>query len=248
MPAFPALAAFIASIVGYPMPVLCQPLPEGTAISYQISAPQFGSLTVNTQPLPANLAGVTVTLGAPVGWALTITVGGQTVTLPPIPASTPVTALEPSHPAGYVYIPIFIALINCDGWTSADPTQRGQTLLTAIHEAMHAKYADGDEALTECRALQALPAHLSALWPGAYDPGAAPPEPVLPVRDARWRKSHPAAWLRLLTAYRHRYLQWQPVEAHWATASSTWGSYEAIINAALQMDAGEPAQYHGATC
>lgn len=247
MPAFPALAAFIAGIVGYPIPVVCQPLSQGSAITYQVSG-QFGVATVNTQQFAGTEAGVTQFLGILYGYTITVTVAGQAVTLPPVPPDTPITDENPSHGAGYVGIPMFIALANCDGWTSTEPTQRGQTLLTAIHEAMHAKYADGNEALTECRAMQALPTELAALWPNVSDPGAEPPEPLQPTETARWKKSHPAAWRRLLAAYRARYARWQPVGAQWLNASSDWSNYQAILQAAAQMDSSEPAQYHGAIC
>jgi hypothetical protein len=202
LPAFPALAAFIASIVGYQIPVVCQPLTQGTAITYQVSG-QLGTATLNTQPFSGNEAGIMQPLVVPNGDTISITVAAQAMALPTAGADTPLThEVSSPIPSGWVVIPVFIALANCDGWTSDLPSLRGQTILTAIHEAMHAKYADGNEALTECRAMQALPTELSSLWPGVSDPGIEPVAPTLPTRPARWRRLHPSIWRRLLTAYR----------------------------------------------
>lgn len=251
MPAFPALAAFVASIVGYPMPVVCQPLPQGTSLSYQVSG-SFGTASLTSSPLPEDLAGVTLNLGVPIGDVLTITIGGQTVTLPPAPPDTPSTDEQVGQPGqlpgGRVYVPVFIALANCEGWTSDDPGLRGRALITAIHEAMHAKFADGNEALTECRALQALPTQLAALWPGVTNPGAEPDQPALPARSTRWRKLHPALWRKLLASYRAAYARWLPVDRQWQQSNDEWGIYQRVLGGASDMDAEQPPQYHGATC
>jgi hypothetical protein len=249
LPVFPALAAFIASIVGYPVPVVCQPLTEGTAITYQVSG-QLGTATISSRPFIGALLGVMQPLTVPVGDTITITVAGQTVTLPTAPTDTPSTHEQPSAiPSGWVVIPMYIALANCDGWTSDVPALRGQTLLAAIHESMHAKYADGNEALTECRAMQALPTELSSLWPDVSDPGIGPGgAPSRPSRPLRWRKLHPGSWRKALSAYRSAYASWQIVEGEWQHANDDWTSYEAVLSGADALDAGEPPQYHGATC
>ncbi len=248
LPAFPAIAAFIASIVGYPIPVVCQPLPTGSTITFQVAG-DLGSTSVTTPALPNNEAGVTWSLPIPIADTITVAVAGQTVTLPPTPGDTPLTHETTTPvPGGRVYIPMFIMIANCDGWTSDDPTLRGRTLITAIHEAMHAKYADGNEALTECRAMQALPTELASLWPGVSNPGTEPAGPSLPVRSARWRKLHPALWRRLLASYRAATERWTPLDTQWQNAYAVWGNYQAMLGAATAMDASEPPQYHGATC
>jgi len=248
LPAFPAIAAFVASIVGYPIPVVCQPLPQGTTITYQASD-QYGAASITTPPVPAgrDVAGMTFPLGIRAGDVVTVSVAGQTVTLPAAPSDTPATQEQPSS-SGYVFIPVLIAIANCDDWTSDDPTTRGDALLTAIHESMHAKYADGNEALTECRAMQALPTELASLWPGISNPGTEPTGPSLPVRSARWRKIHHAAWRRLLASYRTAFARWLPLDTSWQRAYQSWETYQAILYAATAMDASEPPQYHGATC
>jgi hypothetical protein len=249
LPAFPALAAFIASIVGYPVPVVCQPLTEGTSITYQVSG-HLGTATLSSRPFPSWLLGVMQPLLVPVGDTITVTVAGQTVTLPAAPIDTPSTHEQSSAmPSGWVVIPGYIALANCDGWTSDVPALRGETLLAAIHEAMHAKYADGNEALTECRAMQAFPTELSTLWPGMSDPGIGPGgAPSRPSRPVRWRKLHPGSWQKVLSGYRSAYASWHAAEAEWQRASGDWATYESVSSAASALDAGEPSQYHGATC
>jgi hypothetical protein len=249
LPVFPALAAFIASIVGYPVPVVCQPLTEGTSITYQVSG-QLGTATLSSAPFRGDELGVMHSLNVPVGDIITITVAGQTVTLPPAPTDTPLTH-ESSRaiPSGWVQIPTYIALANCDGWTSDIAALRGQTLLAAVHESMHVKYADGDEALTECRAMQALPTELSSLWPDVSDPGIGPGgAPRRPSRSVLWRRHHPGSWQKLLSAYRSAYASWQAAEGQWQQASGDWTTYESVLAAAGVLDAGEPPQYHGATC
>jgi hypothetical protein len=249
LPVFPALAAFIAGIVGYPVPVVCQPLPIGTSITYQLSG-QFGTATFNSPPLSVDLLGAMFPLRVPIGYMLTVTVAGQTVTLPAAPIDSPSTHEQSSAtPPGWVVIPGYIALANCDGWTSDIPALRGQTLLAAIHESMHAKYADGNEALTECRAMQALPTELSSLWPDVSDPGIGPGgAPSRPSRPLRWRKLHPGSWRKVLSVYRSAYASWQVAEREWQHASGDWTNYESVLSAASALDAGEPPQYHGATC
>lgn len=281
LPVFPSIAAFVASLVGYQVPVVCQPLPHGTVVQATIAstAPDYTpfSGTVSWPPTPGDEAGITGFVTVPPGASVTVTVGGQSISLPATPAETPATNESPPSggETGWIEIPAFIVLDQsmCDGWTGDDPAARGRALLTAIHEGMHARWADGDEALTECRALQAFPTELSSLFPALPDPGgapvgpgAAPPRPRLAARTPAWRRAHPQAerqlrihWQQQLVRWRQAYGVWQQVDGQWQQADSQWLALDRsrsaqqteeaqMTAAAVALDAAQPAQYHGATC
>ena len=216
----------------------------------------------------------------PAGSTVTVTAGGQRVTLPTIPGDTPRSheSPPPPYPAGStpVATPDFIALDQshvCDAWTSADPSDRGVALLAAIHESMHAHYAEGDEALTECRALQMFPTVLQTLFPAQTNPGpaptspgAAPTKPALARETTAWKRTHANRWKRLLAQWnqatgrwRANYSQWQQAQSQWQHVYNQWSvlnnawnqqlGEEAVMTSAAQaVDASEPAEYHGATC
>jgi hypothetical protein len=87
MPVFTPLVALISSLVGYQIPVVCQPLPQGTTIQAAISVSAPGYAPFSGQhswgPTMADAGGVTGPLGyLPPGATVTITVDGVTATLP----------------------------------------------------------------------------------------------------------------------------------------------------------------------
>jgi hypothetical protein len=262
MPVFTPLVALISSLVGYQIPVVCQPLPQGTTIQAAISVSAPGYAPFSGQhswgPTMADAGGVTGPLGyLPPGATVTITVDGVTATLPPVPTDTPDTDENPP-PAGYagwVVIPAFIAIDQgyCDAWTGNDLALRGRALLAAIHEAMHAKYAEGNEALTECRAMQLFPTVLQGLFPAITDPGTAPAGPgPAPVKQRHSSSAAIARWKRATTHWRDAHAKWQRAYSQWLALDDTWttqvGEQAAMTAAAQAYDAFLPPEYHGATC
>lgn len=279
--AFPSLAAFVASLVGYQIPVVCQPLPQGTVVqaTLTLTAPDYLPFS-GAVPWPATSdaeAGITGFAPLPPGSSVTVSIGGQTVALPPMPSDTPATDENPPSggQTGWVVVPLFIVFDQsiCDGWTGEDATARGEALLTAIHESMHARWADGDEALTECRALQAFPSELSSLLPSLSDPGpapagpgAAPVKPRLKAHTAAWQRAHPKAmkqiragwrqqlirWTQAYGTWRHAYATWTQADAQWEALDGEWVAQQAtetqMTAGAQALDASQPAQYHGASC
>jgi len=281
LPVFPSLAAFVVSLVGYQIPVVCQPLPQGTVVQATISltAPDYQpfSGTVSWPATSVDAGGLTLPGAFPPGSSVTVAVGGQSVALPPMPADTPDTDENPptGGATGWVVIPVFIVFDQsiCDGWTGDDPASRGRALLTAIHESMHARWADGNEALTECRALQAFPTQLNSLFPVLTDPGAppvspgaAPVKPRLTAHTPAWQRAHPVAmqrirarwkqqlvrWKNAYSTWRQAYTQWTHAHAQWTALEGPWSAQQAdeaqMTAAAQALDAAQPPQYHGATC
>lgn len=249
IPALPALAAFVASIVGYQIPVVCTPV-QGATISYSIDGTPY-TFTNPTSNVEGQ-DGLTLFVGVRPGATTTIGVAGQAVTLPPAPADTPETH-EGTYAPGYVAIPVFIALSPtfCANWTPGDPSAFGSTLLLATHEAMHARFADGNEGLTECRAMKAVPGEITTLWPASAslrDPGAEPDKPSAPHRTRAWRQRHPVLWRRLEAHYRHALAAWRVHDAAWHRAEAAWNTYTQILDGVRGLDASMPAQYHGVNC
>jgi hypothetical protein len=281
VPVFLPLATLISSLVGYQLPVFCQSLAQGSTLSANVTISVGGqqvSASGSVQ-LPNDALGVTVFYWLPAGSTATVSAGGQTETLPTIPGDTPQSheASPPPYPLGLtpVSTPAFIAIDQslCDGWTRDDPAQRGVALLAAIHESMHAHYADGNEALTECRALKMYPTVLQSLFPSTTSPGpaptspgAAPLKPALVHETAAWKRSHAQAWKRILARWKQAtgrwqqsYSQWQQAQSQWQQAYNQWsaandawnkqsGEETAMTSAAQASDATLPAPYHGATC
>lgn len=282
MPVFLPLATLVSSLVGYQLPVACQQLSQGSTVSANITISLGGQEVSGPVSLQTshNELGVTVVDWFPAGSTVTVTAGGQTVTLPTIPDDTTDSheaTPPPSYPTGLtpVLVPMLIGFDQsvCDGWNSADPAQRGVSLIVAIHESMHAHYAESNEALTQCRALQLFPTVLQSLFPvlsspGAepVSPGAAPTRPALAHKASVWKRAHPTAWKRILahwrqatTLWNQSYSQWLQAESQWRAAYTQWAalnnaftaqtSEEAAMTAAAQLsDAALPPQYHGATC
>lgn len=281
LPVFPSLAAFVASIVGYQIPVVCQPLPSGTVVqaAITINAPDYEAYaaTVAWPPTSGTEAGVTFFLAVPPDGKVTVSLDGQTVALPPLPADTPYTDEHPTSGGftGWVEIPAFVVFdqATCDGWTGADPTARGDALFVAIFHAMQTRWAEGNLALSECRALQAFPTQLASLFPTLPNPGDEPPGPGGPPARPRlaphttaWQRAHPAVMKELRVRLTHQLVRWKKVYAGWREAHATWvtayaqwralevpwteqQTNEAQMTAAEQAyDASAPAEYHGATC
>jgi hypothetical protein len=255
-PQFPALSTLITGIVGYQLPVVCEPsLAQGAAISdVSLNIDYAGRQTTYVPQYPPfsdNEDGVTLFASIASGAIVTVSYKGQTATLPPVPATTPRTR-EANVPPPYAVIPVAIALdvSACSAWTAArDGTlcgvycgvnSHGAALLVAIHEAMHAKYADGDEALTECRAVQAFPGVMSSLFPALADPGKEPARPKL------------AAGRLPSAKYRAAVARWKKLDATWRVAETAW-SNQAAVQAAMTSDAHTddahlPPEYHGGSC
>jgi hypothetical protein len=269
MPVFLPLATLISNLVGYQLPVVCSPLSQGATITPTITISVAGQQVSGSTSatLPNDALGVTAVFWFPAGATVTVALNGQTVTLPTIPADTTETheATPPPLPAGLtpVAVPGLIVLDQtgvCDGWTSSDPAQRGIALLAAVHEAMHAHYAERNEALTECRAMQTLPTVLQTLFPALASPappppGAEPAKPTAPRRTSAWRRAHAAAWKLLLARWRHATARWQLAHASWQAAQLAYDQWlttktaaSAMTAAAQRYDAELPAQYHGASC
>jgi len=268
LPVFPSLAAFVVGIVGHPIPVVCQPLTAGTVVQATVSstAPDYEPLNgpVSWPPTTGDESSLTFFLVVPPGASVTVSIAGQTVSLPPTPPDTPDT--DENRPTGgntgWVDIPAFVAFDQsvCDDWTGTDPTARGQALLLALYEAMSARWADSNEALTECRALQAFPTQLGSLFPALTDPGKVPIAPgAAPVKPRLTKHTTRARWKQELARWKQAYGIWRTSKTHWAQAYAQWQALEAPwlaqqndekqITAAVQAyDASLPAEYHGATC
>jgi hypothetical protein len=270
LPMFPSIAAFVASIVGYQMPVVCQPLPSGTVVqaAITIDAPDYlhDSETAAWPPTSGAPPGVTFFLAVPPDGKVTVAIGGQTVALPPLPGDTPYTDENPTSGGitGWIYIPTFIVLdqSTCDDWTAGGATARGRAMFIAIVQAMQARWADGNEALTECRALQAFPRQLTSLFPTLTNPGNGPVGPGGPPAKPRLTGHSTAA----LTRFRQQLVRWRKADSTWRRASANWAkayarwkalndpwraqlASESQMTAAAQAyDASQPPEYHGATC
>jgi len=238
MPVFPPLVALVASIAGYQIPVVCQPLTPGTSTMATIAVSTAGSepsTTQGTWPNTTVEGGLTAFWRyVPPGSVVTVTVAGQTVTLPNTPSDTPYTDENPP-PAGLkgeVAVPVFVAIdqADCDKYTSTSAAFRGRALIVAVHEAMHVRYADGNEALTECRAMKTFPYLLTSLFPSIADPGPSPKKPRDHKALTRWKRAY-AAWL----------VRARPWKAQQALEA-------AMTKAAQAYDASLPKQYHGRSC
>jgi len=268
LPVFPSLVAFVASIVGYQVPVVCQPLPAGTVVQATVTstAPDYEPLNgqVSWPPTTGDEGALSYFLTVPPGASVTVSIGGQTASLPPTPPDTPATDEDPptGGETGWVDIPAFVVLdqSTCDGWTGSDATARGQALLLAVFDAMQVRWSDGNLALTECRAMQAIPTQLDNLFPALTDPGPVPVAPkAAPVKPrltthttrARW-KQQLARWKQAYSTWRNRKAQWAQAYAQWQALEGPWLAQqndEKQITAAVQADdAALPAEYHGATC
>ena len=268
LPAFPSLAAFVVSIVGYQMPVVCQPLNAGTVVqaTISVSAPDYESVSepLSWPPTSSDSSGLAHFLAAPPGGTVTVSIAGQTVQMPPMPADTPETDEDPptGGQTGWVAIPVFVVFDQsiCDGWTGNDATARGQALLNALYVAMEARWADGNEALTECRAMQAVPTQLDSLFPPLTDPGPVPVAPgAAPVKPRLTPHTTRARWKQQLARWNKAYSTWRTRKAHWAQAYAQWQALESpwlaqqndekqLTSAVQAYDASLPAEYHGATC
>jgi hypothetical protein len=277
-PAFEPLPALITDLVGYQLPVVCEPsLEKGTVIAgITLTVTYNGQTTTHSPqygPTPDTEAGVTLFASFARGAVVTVSYGGQTAMLPPIPATTPMTA-EDNVPSPYVSVPIAIALdlSVCNIWPSTRPetlcgvycgvNDHGSALLVAIHEAMHARYAEGNEALTECRAVKTYPSVLAAVFPTLVEPSkepAKPAKPDPPHKLSSWKTSHPALWKALQTKYRlasarwqAAYRRWKPTHATWENQNTAWttqqGTKTAMTSGAHAMDVFLPPEYHGGSC
>lgn len=268
LPVFPTLAAFVVAIVGHPLPVVCQSLATGTVVQATVTstAPDYEPLNglVSWPPTTGDESSLAYFLVVPPGASVTVSISGQTVSLPPTPPDTPDTDENPPTGGytGWVDIPAFVVFDQsvCDDWTGSDPTARGQALLLAMYEAMSARWADGNEALTECRALQALPGQLNSLFPTLTDPGKVPVSPgAAPVKPRPAKHASPARVKQQLARWKQAYSKWRTSKAHWAQAYAQWQTLEGPwlaqqndekqITAAVQSDdASLPPEFHGATC
>jgi hypothetical protein len=268
LPVFPSLAAFVATIAGYQVPVVCQPLTAGTVVQATVTstAPDYEPLNgpVSWPPTTGDESGVAFFLVVPPGASVTVSIAGQTVSLPSTPPDTPATDEDPptGGETGWVDIPAVIVFdqSTCDGWTGSDATARGQALLLAVYEAMEVRWADSNEALTECRAMQAVPTQLDSLFPALTDPGPVPVAPgAAPVKPRLTTHTTRARWKQQLARWSKAYSTWRTRKAHWAQAYAQWQAVEGPwlaqqndekqITAAVQADdAALPAEFHGATC